>query len=303
MKLEIKEIRKFKEDEINKEIQKLDEPNLNYQQKRLKVLDSKNTSKSYPDFIIFPGNKIQILDIAKIRQFRENEIQEKIKNIKDNKLTYTHKRLKILSEMNTSIEEDEEYNSNKENISLLNSTLNSTMPSEINEISIEFKKYCIDYELYDVKQNIYIDNPTLNKLDEDKFFYLYKNELITYHFIKNIKFGKEYSINNNVITDDNFNQLYGLFYCGIQIKLDNEENRICNPHNMMCKDCMNKNKKRYNLKNHYCININGRAAKKYDELFHCFGHFEIGKRIEICVNDFQCEACKFLDKYKNYYFP
>ena len=68
---------------------------------------------------------------------------------------------------------------------------------------------------------------------------------------------------------------------------------------------MEKNKKRYNLKNKYLININGRVAKKIkdeDKEFHCFGHFLIGKiQIENCLDKFCCEACKLLGKYENYY--
>ena len=114
MKLEIKKIRLYQEDEINKKIEEIDDPNLTYEQKRLKVLYEMNTSKSYPDIIYFPENKIQIIDITKIRQFVENTVQEKIKDIKDSKLTTKEKRLQILAEMNksisySSIEEDEEF--------------------------------------------------------------------------------------------------------------------------------------------------------------------------------------------------
>jgi len=54
---------------------------------------------------------------------------------------------------------------------------------------------------------------------------------------------------------------------------------------------MEKNKRKYNLKNkYYLVNINGRVAKKTkdeDKVFHCFGHFLIGKmQIEICLDKF-----------------
>ena len=111
------------------------------------------------------------------------------------------------------------------------------------------------------------------------------------------------SVNNDVITGNEFNAKYGLFFCGETIELENEENKKCCPHEMMCRNCMEKNKKRYKLKNKYSININGRVAKKNNELFHCLGHFIVGKRIENCVDKFSCEACKLLDKYEKYYFP
>ena len=316
MKLEIKKIRQYQEDEINKKIEEIDDPNLTYEQKRLKVLDEMNSSKSYPDIIYFPENKIQIIDITKIRQFVENTVQEKIKDIKDNKLTTKEKRLQILAEMNksisySSIEEDEEFKKiiQKKNEKIfrgddsLNSTGGSTMTSDMDDIPVDIKNYRIAYKLYDIKQNIYLDNLPLKKIDEEKFVYLYKNKLITYYFIKSVQFGKEYNINNDIITDDKYKESYGLFFCGKQIELDNEENKKCCPHDMMCIYCMNKNKKRYKLQSKYAININGRAAKKYNELFHCFGLFLVGNQYENCVGKFSCEACKLLDKYKKYYFP
>ena len=73
---------------------------------------------------------------------------------------------------------------------------------------------------------------------------------------------------------------------------------------MICKNCMEKNKKRYQIDNLYLVNINGRTAKrKNKELgFHCYGHFIKGNQIEICNKEFKCEACKLLDRYENYYF-
>lgn len=321
--IEVKKIREYMEDVINKKIEEIDDSNLNYNQKRLKVLSEMNNSLSYQDFIDFPTNKIEIIDIEKIRQFEEYIIQEKIKSINDDNLTPIQKRMNVLDEMNTSqsygsIEENEEDKKSnqlifdnetvQQNISLNpNSTMdlsnNSTNYSETYDISIDVQKYWIKYDLYDVKQNIYIEYPTLLKLDEDKFYYTYNNKLSTYYFIKNVQFGKDYSVNNDVIIDDKFNEKFGLFFCGKNIELDDKEIKKCCPHEMLCIDCMIKNKKRYHLKSRYSININGRASKKYNKSFHCFGHFYIGKQIEICRDKFSCEACKLLDKYEKYYFP
>lgn len=321
--IEVKKIREYMEEAINKKIEEIDDPNLNYNQKRLKVLNEMNNSLSYQDFIDFPTNEIEIIDIEKIRQFEENLIQEKIKSIKDDSLTLEQKRMKALDEMNTSqsydsIEEDEEDKKNHQlifdnetvpqnNSSNLNSTMdlsnNSTNHSETCDISKDLQNYWIKYDLYDVKQNNYIDYPTLEKLDEDKFYYAYNNKLSTYYFIKSVQFGRDYSVNNNVIIDDKFNEKFGLFFCGKNIELDDKEIKKCCPHEMLCRDCMNKNKKRYLLKSRYSININGRASKKYNKSFHCFGHFYTGNQIEICKDQFSCEACKLLDKYEKYYFP
>ena len=61
------------------------------------------------------------------------------------------------------------------------------------------------------------------------------------------------------------------------------------------------NKKRYNIKNNYLINIKGRVAKINKGSYHCFGHFLCGIQIEDCVSKFSCEACKMLDLYSSYY--
>ena len=321
--IEVKKIREYMEDAINKKIEEIDDPNLNYNQKRLKVLNEMNNSLSYQDFIDFPTNKIELFDIEKIRQFEENIIQEKIKSIKDDKLTLIQKRKNVLDEMNTSqsygsIEEDEEDKKNNQLIfdyedvlqvpslnpnSTIDISNNSTNLSETYDISDELKKYWIKYDLYDVKQNSYIEYPTLEKLEEDKFYYAYNNKLTTYYFIKSVQFGRDYSVNNDVIIDDKFDEKHGLFFCGRDIELDDKEIKKCCPHEMLCRDCMNKNKKRYHLKSRYSININGRASKKYNKSFHCFGHFYSGKQIETCLDKFSCEACKLLDKYEKYYFP
>ena len=319
-----------------------------------------NNSKYYPDFIDFPVNTLEIIDIEEIRQYEEDIILEKIKKITEDKLTKDQKRLMVLDEMNLSlsydsIEEEEEneyegevdkshyqlvYNEKQKKVKpdiSFNSTMPSelkdiltdfttpskvrdktkglekpskvediseyqTLPSEIKEIPKDLENYWIKYDLYDVKQDIYIENPTLIKLDGDKFTYLYNNQLSTFYFIKNVQFGKEYKINIDVIIDGKYDEKFGLFFCGKNIELEKEKYKLCCPDEMFCRDCMNKNKKRYCLKDHYSININGRAAKKYNRKFHCFGHFLVGKQFENCLDKFSCEACKLLDKYENYYF-
>ena len=329
--INVKDIRKFKEDEINKKIDTLDQPNLSREQKRLIILDQMNTSKTYTEEISFPNNLFVLFDVKKVRDLREKKIQEKMKNITDDKISEKQKRLIALDEMNTSIsgsdkEEEEETKINldkKEEIkeekkeiknqaneismSTTIESLSTMYSTGISEFSIEKKNYWIQYELYDAKAPTNLKGLILHTLDEEKgkekYCYLYNNKLTTYYYIQNVKFGKEYSINENLETDSNYNSSLGLFFCGKKIELENEETKKCCPNEMICKDCMEKNKKRYNLKGHYLININGRAAKKYKEAFHCYGHFMEGNQIENCLKKFSCEACKLLDKYEKYYFP
>ena len=110
--------------------------------------------------------------------------------------------------------------------------------------------------------------------------------------------------NNDILIDNQYNEALGFFFCGNNIQLENNEIKKCCPNEMMCKECMEKNKKRYKLKNKHLININGRETKKNkSNNFHCFGKFNIGNQIENCIQKFSCEACKLLDKYEQYYFP
>ena len=64
---------------------------------------------------------------------------------------------------------------------------------------------------------------------------------------------------------------------------------------------MSINKKLYHLKNHYLINIIGRASKINKGGFHCFGQFLVNDKIEDCITNFICEGCKLLNLYSKYY--
>ncbi len=333
MFINIKKMRKFEEDKINEKIKLINNPNLTYEQKRLIVLSQMNTSSDYPSIIYFPDNKIVLFDINKIRAFREKKIQEKIKNIKDDKLSELEKRLIVLNEMNTSsssndieqvkpiiigvkpiIKEEVKQEVNIEErkeiqMESFSDDLQSTMHSStisIDNSSMNSKKdYWLEFKLYDVKvNNKNLDKLKIYQLSDDKYCYFYKNELITYYFVKSVQFGEKYSIDNESLKDPEYNELFGLFFCGKNINFNNEKDVKCCPNQMICKECMEKNKKLYNLNKSYLININGRLAKKRkDGNFHCFGHFFKGNLIDNCVKDFTCEACKLLKSYENYYFP
>ena len=99
------------------------------------------------------------------------------------------------------------------------------------------------------------------------------------------------------------NNSLGLYFCGKEIKIENEIKK-CAPNEFICKECMEINKKKYNLNGKYLININGRVAKINKGSYHCFGHFlygNNGNQIEDCISKFSCNACKLLDNYCNYY--
>ena len=299
-------MRKFEEDKITQKINLINNPNLTYEQKRLIVLSQMNTSSDYPSIIYFPDNKIVLFDINKVRAFREKKIEEKIMNIKDPKLSKLEKRLIVLNQMNTSFSSNDEEQEEMESFSDdFQSTMNSSSMSIDNPSMNSKKDYWLKYKLYDVKvNNKNLDKLNIYQLSDDKCCYFYKNELITYYFVKSVQFGENYSIDNESLKDPEYKESFGLFFCGKNINYNNEKDVKCCPNQMICKECMKKNKKIYNLDKLYLININGRLAKKRkDGNFHCFGHFIKGNLIENCVKGFTCEACKLLKSYENYYFP
>ena len=233
---------------------------------------------------------------------------------KETDLSLSQKKLKILEEMHTSDSEDDRISDDDKivDVSISDSDYDeaSTFCSSYNLFSQsdEKVKYWIEFKLYDNivdynnKKNIKL--PKLIQLDEEKYYYLYANKLKTYYYIKSAFLGSNQSINKD-IDESKLNESLGLFFCGKNIEYNNE-NIICSPNNMICKNCMEKNRIRYNLKDKYLININGRVAKKNknkDEGFHCFGHFLIEKiQIENCLDKFCCEACKLLNKFEKYYY-
>lgn len=136
--------------------------------------------------------------------------------------------------------------------------------------------------------------------------YEYPNDLKTYNvsisqfLISNYKLGK---ISSKVIDQKDYDSKLGLYFCGKDIK---EFGKKCSPNEMMCKDCMKKNKEIYHLDGHksLSININGRICSSAfkDKKFHCCGKFRFGKTVRNCISDdFTCKACKELNQNFEYY--
>ena len=146
-------------------------PNLREQQNIL----LEDTSSDYnSNFIDFPNNDIQVLDIKKIRAFHEEKINAKANSIKGTDLFLTQEILRILDEMNTSSESNNDFDYEYDELSTDYSSYSSLA------ISDEKVKYWIEYKLYDniIDYNIKkIKLPRLIQLDEDKYYYLYLNKL------------------------------------------------------------------------------------------------------------------------------
>ena len=201
------------------------------------------------------------------------------------------------------------------------SKLNINNNNSINENITELKfnqvrsNYYLKYNLYDVPIGQLIskyNHPPKYKINDELYSFVYPNELITYCFtISGFLSNKnKISFNFNLINLENnelsskFDSILGLYFCGqiLKFQLENEISiKKCVPNEFMCKECMRINKKAYNIKDNYLININGRVAKINKDKYHCFGKFLCGNKIEDCIKNFSCRACTILDKYSKYY--
>ena len=202
--------------------------------------------------------------------------------------------------------------------SLLTKSSNESINPNENETEKILEK-SISTSIISLKKNYYIKNklydlllyeeenkekskliPEKYNLDENTFLFVYSNDYITNYITKSGFFGEKKIIselNTNDIKNSTFYDNLGLYFCG---ELEGEKNlKKCCPNEFMCKSCMDINKKKYNLRNYYLINIKGRVAKKNKGKYHCFGHFLYKNNIEDCINKFSCEACKMLDSYSN----
>jgi hypothetical protein len=195
---------------------------------------------------------------------------------------------------NSSIENNEEIKEEKKEEKRFNSI----------RANFYIKNGLYDLILYQQESNIII--PEKYKIDDKLSGFLYPDDYNTFYFTKCRKLGEEKIINdldNEETKFTKFNNSLGLYFCGKEIKIENEIKK-CAPNEFICKECMRVNKKKYNIKNDCLININGRVAKINEGSYHCFGHFLCGSKgnqIEDCISLFSCKACKMLYYYSKYY--
>jgi hypothetical protein len=292
---------------IQSEIRNIKDDTLSESQKRLYVLNEMNTSNV---------SKEKSLSKKKSTSKKKNMNQSSDNEVRDNTLSQSPEGLFVLNEMNPSNSNNDNEITKEQSISTVDNTTSFSLnEGSTNASTLSFieshkvgdakKNYWLKYDLIDVKLNNKIDNLDLCQLDGEKYCYIYKNSLNTYYFIQNVHFGKNYIINDETSKDPDYKESFGLFFCGKKVEYNNNTDVKCCPNEMICKNCMEKNKKRYQIDNLNLVNINGRTAqRKNKELgFYCYGHFIKGNQIEICNKEFKCEACKLLDRYENYYFP
>lgn len=280
------------------------------------------------------------LNINKIRQ--ENN-DEKIKDLSSKELNTYEKRINILIKEKTTnnlISKDSETKKENENIILIDdseeipnkcsfSYSDSTMEDsyKYDEIRLNktYEESFLNYELLEnilnlARKTFYLEKKlydiplTQNKnsqlckylINEDYSIFVYPNKTSTYSFVisgffKRIKINDDNSSINEEIKNNEFYQKFGLYFCEKDTILKDGKQKKCSPNEFMCKECIEKNKNIYKLKDNYMINILGRVAKKNKGKYHCFGHFLVNNTFEDCITKFTCEGCKLLNFYSEYY--
>lgn len=168
--------------------------------------------------------------------------------------------------------------------------------------------HCLKNKFYDITLTLEIKNfnhPIKYKISDENYAFLYPNELITFCITVSGFIFKKNMLNRNAICnqykESQYNQIIGLFFCGKNVKLNESTTKKCSPNEFMCKNCVEINKKTYNLKEHYLVNIFGRVSKKNKGVYHCFGNFLVNNKIEECVTSYVCKACSLLNDFSNYY--
>ena len=187
----------------------------------------------------------------------------------------------------------------KSHIYFRNLILENINEKKFNSIRASF---CIKYKFYDIPLAHEVNDfnyPPKYTINEKYFAFVYPNEILTYCItISGILY------NDKINMDRSNNCTFGLYFCGEDIKIKIEDKiqiKKCLPHQFICKNCMQKNINKYNIKKKYIINLYGRVAKINKGSFHCFGHFLCGNQIEECITNFTCKACKLLDICSNYF--
>lgn len=325
-----------REKEIDKIIKNFprSKSNLSYLKQReiaLKLMNKNSKDVIIKESLDLQNNKIKLINIQKIEESKEDYIKLKKEEIED-RFTDYEKLLKVLNDLNSSEDveiklmpsskemdlsiEESKGSINIQNILYQSSISDTTMDTSQSQHYYDFRdekvKFWIKNEYYDetenkdiIKKFEGIQKISLRDKDKKEYYsYIYDdNNLRTYFFT----ISKKLSQYKNPIREEkdiNYKNEYGLIFCG---KTIDKYNKKCNPDNMMCNECMEKNLKLYGYnKKHFLININGRICfdnfKGGNGKYHCIGKFLVNKEIKNCLpGEFSCKACNILDGIKDYY--
>lgn len=296
-RIEIEKIRKeFKEKYFSNNKTPENDDNLNtYEKKEIFIKKEKTEST-----VIENSNKILVNDLTNITIDNNSTL-----NISNYSNYY-------INDKSSFIEESTRAETRLDDDSVNESKINQNEKKDekiFNKLRADYyiKNKIFDKLYYDEKEENKIITSPKYKIDEKHYGLLYDNDLITNYLAKSTYLSGKKIINELTEKEKegrSFNESVGLMFCGKEIKLEKDGKTVikkCEPNNFICKECMGVNKKYYNIKNTYLINIKGRVSKLNKGRFHCFGHFNCGNQIEDCITKFSCKACELLNIYEDYY--
>jgi len=284
--LDIDSIKKEYENKLEDKIKEIKDTNLTYTEKRILVLkEEKTTTYNINDEIDINNKKENIL----------------LMNKSNDSCIYENQKNSYSGDPNSTYDDSNIHKSKDDH------SLDISNTTEIKKFNIVKRNFYKKNRLYDIILNKEESNlllPPKYIIDDKIFGFVYPNKLTTYYFTYSGQFTKgSLPIDSEATKYDDscYNSLLGLYFCGKNIEIKNEIKK-CAPNEFICKNCMAKNKKKYNIKENYLINICGRMAKISMKGYHCFGHFSSENHmIEDCINKFSCSACKLLNLYSDYY--
>ena len=326
-KIDINGLRKEREENINKKIEKIKEP-LSYYEKRKKVLQEEKTDTYNIKELKFPINiesikqdyKKQIIEKMHLYNMNKEDVLKnskttiiKINNPNmDNNNNNSNYLININNLTDSSSIQNQSTKCDSKDKEIINDSniSNQVVPRKEEKYFNRFKvKYYLENKLWDLPlyqqaQESSILIPEKYKIDEKVFGYVYSNDYNTFCITTTYFLGEEDRENNELDNNDmnsaKFDNSTGLYFCGKEIKIENWT-KICAKNNFICKECMKINKKKYHIKNNYLINIKGRVAKINKGSYHCFGRFLCENQIQECINRFCCEACNLVNDFHKYY--
>jgi hypothetical protein len=288
-KIDIEFIKKKVEDEINKRIAEINS-NESYYEKRLYVLNQMSTKKDYM-------NKEEINQPVLNNQTKQLEIlNEKSKNLDG------HSSINITAD--STFQDSKEYKDQLSETSK-NSGIFNIFKKKLKIFNEARAQHYLKHKIYDdllteinpTNQDLIL--PEIYKIDDTHYIFVYENTLKTYP----ITLTHALELTQQIIKISNLDEPFGIHFCGKKVKLKGEiELRECAPNNFICKECMEKNKKRYNLPDDCLINIIGRVSKNIKGMYHCIGTFvKENNGFDYCKSKFTCKACEILNLCKDYY--
>ena len=282
---DVEKIREARKKYIEEEMSKIKDKNMTEEQKKLKVLNDMNSSRSFD------------IDEEKDKDDEKNKKiiiipSDSLVNISDSRSTnYSNSSSSKISI--SSIKTSREFDETDQNAK--------------DWIKLEF------FDVFNIESILREDLESESILKKEaNYAFEYHNNCTTCYFAISKyfinKYLGKYELPNSEEEprNENYDSKYGFCFCNKEIK---EFNTTCSPNKMMCNECMKENMEIYGLnkiktENNVLININGRVAfDRKDGKFRCAGKFVLGKLYYNCDQKFTCKACKLLNEItsKNYY--